>query len=115
MYERPAASAIEWSPESSPLFISMSSFLLSGKHLHQLNNFNLLMSFLSGMNNSCILRLKWTKSLLSKKSLEVVFPLTQQGIQLVANSTKILDAGTVRKADVARWIIQAIPRSSCHR
>ncbi len=48
--------------------------LLSYQHLDNLNNFNLLMAFISGMNNSCILRLKWTKSLLSKKSLEVSLP-----------------------------------------
>jgi hypothetical protein len=42
------------------------------EHLYQLNNFNLLMAFIGGMNNSCILRLKWTKALLPKKSAETL-------------------------------------------
>jgi son of sevenless-like protein len=37
-----------------------------------MNNFNLLMALVSGMNNACVARLKWTKALMSRKSLETL-------------------------------------------
>jgi len=41
------------------------------KKLKQLQNYHLLMSFISGLNNAAISRLKWTKSKLHHKEAQV--------------------------------------------
>jgi hypothetical protein len=55
------------------------------QHVERMNNFNTLMAMVSGMNNACVSRLKWTKALMSRKSVEVsplpflCFPLLRTG------------------------------------
>lgn len=48
------------------------SLIKIAKHVERMNNFNLLMALVSGMNNACVARLKWTKALMSRKSLETL-------------------------------------------
>lgn len=44
------------------------------QHLLELNNFHVLMAFVSGLNSSAIARLKWTHAKLSRHAKDVCFP-----------------------------------------
>lgn len=39
------------------------------QHLREMNNYQLVMAFVSGMNSSALLRLKWTRAKVSKRAL----------------------------------------------
>jgi len=45
------------------------------QHLREMNNYQLLMAFVSGMNNSALLRLKWTRAKLPKRALTALSEL----------------------------------------
>jgi len=49
----------------------LQAFIRIAKCLRDMNNFHLLMAFISGMNNAAVSRLKWTKERLPKTSKQV--------------------------------------------
>jgi hypothetical protein len=47
------------------------------QHLREMNNYQLLMAFVSGMNNSALLRLKWTRAKVPKRALTTLKELEE--------------------------------------
>eukprot|EP00013_Stygamoeba_regulata_P005514 CAMPEP_0177637074 /NCGR_PEP_ID=MMETSP0447-20121125/4778_1 /TAXON_ID=0 /ORGANISM="Stygamoeba regulata, Strain BSH-02190019" /LENGTH=1732 /DNA_ID=CAMNT_0019138979 /DNA_START=143 /DNA_END=5342 /DNA_ORIENTATION=+ len=55
----------------------LAKFISIGDHLRQLNNFHHLTALISGINNSAVSRLKWTRARLSNKSLQTLESLEE--------------------------------------
>eukprot|EP01132_Coremiostelium_polycephalum_P009381 gene9381-11523_t len=56
----------------------MERIIKIAEKLRELKNYNTLMSFIGGLNNSAILRLKYTKALVSKKYLDILENLERE-------------------------------------
>jgi hypothetical protein len=63
-----------------PLVLTCSYLFFPFQHLRDLNNFHLLTAVLSGINNSAVLRLKWSFARVPKRSKQVRHIITTEFI-----------------------------------
>ena len=72
IYEKFINLAEVWTIHPTPVCLGKRLTTITPQHLRSMNSFNLLVAVVSGLNNSGVGRLKWTKARVSSRALEML-------------------------------------------